>query len=120
MPDCRVTLTECAYDSPSSSARDFRKLTTIVLQAALRDAGTVVCEPIDRFQLDAPANSLSGVLQLLARLRAIPDPPAIRGDWLALTGEIPAAEVQRLRQRLQGLTSGEGMVEVTFDRYEPR
>ncbi len=66
VPDCHVTLTECAYDSPSSSARDFRKLTTIVLRMALRDAGTVVCEPIDRFRLDAPASSLSGLLQLLA------------------------------------------------------
>ncbi len=66
VPDCRVTLTECAYDSPSSSARDFRKLTTIVLRTAVREAGTVVCEPIDRFHLDAPAESLSGVLQLLA------------------------------------------------------
>ena len=67
------------YDSPSSSARDFRKLTTVVLRMALRDAGTVVCEPIDRFRLDAPADSLSGLLQLLARLRAVPDPPAMRG-----------------------------------------
>jgi ribosomal protection tetracycline resistance protein len=120
VPDCRVTLTGCAYDSPSSSARDFRKLTTIVLRMAVRDAGTIVCEPIDRFRLDAPADSLSGLLPLLARLRAVPDPPAIRGDWLTLTGEIPAAEVQRLRHRLPGLTSGEGGVEVTFDRYEPR
>ncbi len=120
VPDCQVTLTECAYDSPSSSARDFRKLTTIVLRMALRDAGTVVCEPIDRFRLDAPASSLSGLLQLLARLRAVPDPPAMHGEWLALTGEIRAAAVQSLRQRLQGLTSGEGVLEVTFDRYEPR
>ena len=82
VPDCHVTLTECAYDSPSSSARDFRKLTTVVLRMALRDAGTVVCEPIDRFRLDAPRTSLSGLLQLLARLRAVPDPPAIDGEWL--------------------------------------
>ncbi|HMK12264.1 MAG TPA: hypothetical protein VK461_11820, partial [Acidimicrobiales bacterium] len=120
VPDGRVTMTECGYDSPSSTARDFRKLTSIVVRAALRKAGTVVCEPIDRFRLDSPADSLAGVLQLLARLRALPDPPEIVGSWSRLEGDIPAVEVQRLRRRLPEMTRGEGVLEVEFDRYEPR
>ncbi|HTN80411.1 MAG TPA: translation factor GTPase family protein [Acidimicrobiales bacterium] len=120
VPDSRITMTDCGYDSPSSTARDFRKLTSVVLRSALQVAGTVVCEPIDRFRLDAPADSLAGVLQLLARLRAVPDPPEIEGRWLRLEGRVPTAEVQRLRQRLPGMTHGEGVLEVEFDRYEPR
>jgi ribosomal protection tetracycline resistance protein len=36
-----------------------------------------------------------------------------------LEGDIPAARVHELRQRLPPLTRGEGIVECTFDRYEP-
>jgi len=32
--DCKVTLTQCGYASPSSTAADFRKLTPLVLMNA--------------------------------------------------------------------------------------
>lgn len=38
---------------------------------------------------------------------------------MTLEGDIPAARVHGLRQQLPTLTRGEGVVEVTFDRYEP-
>ncbi len=120
VPDCHVTMVECGYDSPTSSARDFRKLTGQVLQAAVRDAGTIVCEPIQRFQIDAPETSLGGLLRALARLRAAPDEPVVRAGWLVLTGEIAAAAVPALRRQLHGLTHGEGVLDVAFSRYAPR
>ena len=36
-----------------------------------------------------------------------------------LEGEIPAARVHEFQQRLPGLTRGEGVLEFTFDRYQP-
>jgi ribosomal protection tetracycline resistance protein len=36
-----------------------------------------------------------------------------------LEGEIPAARVHELQQRLPGLTRGEAVVENTFNRYAP-
>jgi ribosomal protection tetracycline resistance protein len=38
---------------------------------------------------------------------------------VTLDGDIPAARVHGLRQQLPTLTRGEGVVEVTFDRYDP-
>ena len=40
--------------------------------AALRQAGTVVCEPVHRFRLELPADTLGALLPALARLRAVP------------------------------------------------
>jgi hypothetical protein len=51
----------------SSTGEDYRKLTPLVLASALQRAGTVVCEPIHRFRLDAPADSLGPLLSVLAR-----------------------------------------------------
>jgi len=116
--DCTVTMTRCGYD-PSSTAGDFRNLTPLVLMRALEQAGTRVYEPMHRFRLDVPAETLGAVLPVLARLRAVPRTPATRGSWYLLEGEIPAARVHELQQALPALTRGEGVLECAFDHYQP-
>ena len=116
--DCTVTVTRCGY-YPSSTAGDFRNLTPLVLMRALEQAGTRVYEPMHRFRLDVPADTLGAVLPVLARLRAVPRTPATRGSWYLLEGEIPAARVHELQQALPALTRGEGVLECAFDHYQP-
>jgi ribosomal protection tetracycline resistance protein len=102
----------------SSTAGDFRGLTPIVLSAALRRAGTTVYEPLHRFELELPADTLGAVLPALARLGAIPDAPVPHGEVCLLQGTLPAANVHALQQQLPGLTRGEGVMESAFERYE--
>ncbi len=71
--DCAVTMTHSGYSPPSSTAGDFRNLTPLVLMSALTEAGTVVCEPIHRFHLESPADTIGHVLSALARLDAVPE-----------------------------------------------
>jgi ribosomal protection tetracycline resistance protein len=115
--DCIVTLTESGYASPVSTAGDFRKLTPLVLMAALQQAGTVVCEPIHRFRLEVPADSLGAVVSVLTRLGAVVLAQELQGTASILEGEITAARVHELQQRVPGLTRGEGVLECDFDRY---
>lgn len=117
--DCTVTVTHSGYVSPSSTAGDFRKLTPLVLMSALKQAGTVVCEPLYRFHLEVPTDTFGHVLAALARLRAVPQTPSVHGSSYVLDGEIPAARVNELQQQLPGLTHGEGVLEYAFARYEP-
>jgi ribosomal protection tetracycline resistance protein len=126
--DCIVTMIESNYSSPDgpastrgplSTAADFRKLTPLVVMQALDQARTVVCEPIDRFHLEVPTDTVGPIRSVLARLRAVPRPPALRGSTCTLEGEIPAARVHELQQRLRAVSRGEGVAEFTFDRYEP-
>ncbi|MBB5939908.1 elongation factor G [Streptomyces zagrosensis] len=129
--DCVVTLTHSGYaarqsnahavfdKSMSSTAGDFRQLTPLVLMAALRQAGTRVYEPMHRFRLEAPADAVGVLLPLLARLGALPRPPAVGDASCLLEGDIPAASVHALEQRLTGLTRGEGVLESAFDSYQP-
>jgi ribosomal protection tetracycline resistance protein len=79
----------------------------------------VVCEPIHRFRLDVPADTLAVVFSALARLGAPVEAPALGEAWATLEGEIPAARIQELRRSLGSLTHGEGVLEVWFDRHEP-
>jgi ribosomal protection tetracycline resistance protein len=120
VPDCTVTMTHSGYDSVMSTAGDFRNLTPLVLMDALRRAGTTVCEPVHRFRVDGVASdALGSLLPLLARLRAVPGAPLAHGSSYTLEGDIPAAQVHALQLQLPTLTSGEGVLESAFDRYEP-
>jgi ribosomal protection tetracycline resistance protein len=129
--DCTVAMTHAGYlgkhglghqyfnKSMSSTGEDFRGLTPLVLMSALQQAGTVVCEPIHRFRLDLPADTLGAILPVLAQLRAVPQAPAMRGSSYLLAGEIPAARVHELQQQLPALTRGDGVLESAFDHYQP-
>ena len=118
--DCAVTMTHSVRlrDFPSSTAGDHRNLTPLVLMRALRRAGTRVYEPMHRFLLEVPADTLGAILPLLARLRAVPGQPVPRGASYLLDGEVPAARVHRLQQQLPALTRGEGVLEAAFDHYQ--
>jgi ribosomal protection tetracycline resistance protein len=129
--DCAVTLTHCGYwarqshshgtfdKSMSSTAGDFRNLTPLVLASALKRAGTGVYEPMHRFHLELPAQTLAAVMPVLARLRAVPGATATRGPSCLLAGELPAARVHELQRQLPALTRGEGVLECAFARYQP-
>ena len=121
--DCTVTMTGCDYQAPprrwpGSTAADFRLLTPLVLMGALKQAGTVVCEPIHRFHLEIPADTFGAMVSALARLRAVPQTQEMRGSSYMLEGEIPAARVHELQQQLPALTRGEGVLECDFDSLQ--
>jgi ribosomal protection tetracycline resistance protein len=79
----------------------------------------VVCEPVHRFHLEIPADTLGAVVSALARLRAVPQTQEMRASLYMLEGEIPAARMHALQLQLRALTRGEGVLEFAFDRYEP-
>jgi ribosomal protection tetracycline resistance protein len=115
--DVRVTVTRTGYTSPMTGARDFRKLLPLVLMRALRRAGTVVCEPIHRFRLDGPADTLGATLGVLGRLGAVPDDPRVGDAEYTVGGLLPAARLRELAEALPGLAHGEAVLESTFDGY---
>jgi ribosomal protection tetracycline resistance protein len=129
--DCVVTMTHSGYaprqshahqkfdKSMSSTGADFRGLTPLVLMAALRRAGTQVQEPIARFRLEIPADTIGPVSPVLAAHRAVPLTSTVRGDAYLLEGHVPVARLHELERALPSPTRGEGVLESTFDSYRP-
>jgi ribosomal protection tetracycline resistance protein len=126
--DCVVTVFDSWYslaDGPPSrrgpmpTAGDFRGLTPIVLQRALARAGTVVCEPVLRVRVEAPAASLGAVIGALARLGAAVEAPIVGERRTVVECLLAAAHLHTLQGRLPGLTGGEGVLESSFAGYRP-
>ena len=117
--DCRVTMTDCGYHAPISTAADFRRLTQLVLATALARAGTWVCEPLSDVTLEVPSPTAPGVVAALGRLGG-----RVRGQFSAMglstvAAVLPAALVRQMQAQLPGLSMGEGILETRFGGYQP-
>ena len=92
--DCAVVMTDSGYwarqshahqkfnKAFSSVAADFRRLAPVVVMAALQQARTQVCEPIDCFTLEVPTRLIDPVISMVSRLGGVPidtqfDDPAV-------------------------------------------
>ncbi len=105
--------------SISSVAADFRNLAPLVVAQALATAGTLVCEPISRYRIEAPADALGGLLATLARSGAALTESSVVDGVGVLEGTISAAHIHAVQQALPGLTGGAGSMESAFERYVP-
>jgi ribosomal protection tetracycline resistance protein len=117
--DCLVTVTDSGYARTGSTARDFRLLTGLVLRAALERADTLVYEPMTRLKVDVPVPSGPGVGKLLGQLMARVDGQFSTATTTTISARVPAANVAEIKQRLPGLTAGQGVLEIDFGGYEP-
>jgi ribosomal protection tetracycline resistance protein len=129
--DFRVTMTSSQYSprqskphqkfdkSISSVAADFRNLAQVVVTAALRRAGTRVCQPIERFELDLPQHAHGAVAALLGPLTALVLDASIADGTARLAGNVPSARIPELAGALPDLTGGEGILVTRFDHYAP-
>jgi ribosomal protection tetracycline resistance protein len=132
IPDARVVLTHTGYwprqsamhqkfnKNVSSVGADFRHLAPVLVHDALRQARTVVCEPVETFRLEIPVAALPVVTVTLARLSGLVTGTEADGTaGLALAGTIPTRNVQRLLAQLPEQTSGEAVFTSEVTHYTP-
>jgi ribosomal protection tetracycline resistance protein len=131
IPDARVVLTHTGYcprqsamhqkfnKNVSSVGADFRYLAPVLIHEALRQARTVVCEPVETFRLEIPAGALPAVTVTIARLSGLITGTGPAAGALALTGTLPTRSVQPLLAQLPEQTSGEGVFTAEVTHYTP-
>jgi ribosomal protection tetracycline resistance protein len=117
--DCRVLLTASGYIGRASTANDFREVTAFLLDGMLKDAGTAVCEPVNRFDVEFPAGTGNAVLKALGEARS-----NIKGQFSTTTtgyvsGFMPTEAVHGFERRLPGLTEGLALFNTEFAEYRP-
>jgi ribosomal protection tetracycline resistance protein len=126
--DCVVSLIECRYSTwdgppskrgPLSTSFDYRKLTPVVVEQALARAGTVVCEPVLRVLLEVPTADAAAVQRVVTRWGAELLSQTGEGDLTRLVVRLVAARLHELQRQLPDLTGGEGVLEPSFDGYQP-
>jgi ribosomal protection tetracycline resistance protein len=117
--DCVVTLVDCGYQRTGSTSGDFRKLTPLVLAAAIREAGVVVCEPMSAIRIEAPVDSGRGIAGVVLGTSGRILGQHSAGERTTIVALVHAGRVHEVQNRIPGLTGGEGVFEASFAGYHP-
>ncbi|ECW7520070.1 elongation factor G [Campylobacter coli] len=117
--DCKICFEYGLYYSPVSTPADFRLLSPIVLEQALKKAGTELLEPYLHFEIYAPQEYLSRAYHDAPRYCADIVSTQIKNDEVILKGEIPARCIQEYRNDLTSFTNGQGVCLTELKGYQP-
>ena len=89
----------------------------MALMKALKAVGTVLREPIFKFNIVAHELFLGKIISELNTRRAKLDNPVFNDSMFRLSGSIPAATLRDLNIKLNSLTSGKLRLNLVFEGY---
>ena len=107
--DLKVCFTYGLYYSPVSTPSDFRHLTPLVFEKALREAETELLEPFMDFELHTPKEYSSRAMYDLQQMRAHIEQIDAENDETILRGRIPVETAKSYQVQLISYTNGKGM-----------
>ena len=117
--DVRVECYEGKYHSVDSSDMAFRNAAAHGLREALKEAGTLVLEPISRLTVTVPAGLQGDVLSDLSTRRGRIGNTSVLDDGRhSIVAMVPEAELTRYVLDLRSLTGGRGSYEAVHDHYD--
>ncbi|NPD48051.1 translation factor GTPase family protein [Lentimicrobium sp. S6] len=116
--DLKITLEEGAHHNIHSKAGDFVIVTPMAIMDGLKNAGSVLLEPMMKFSIEAPEESLGGITSDIMLMRGSFEQPRIENNQMKLEGIFPAATSMDYPIKLAAKTGGRGSLSMVFDHYE--
>jgi len=116
--DLRVCFTYGYYSSPVSTPSDFRHLTPLVFEKALRMAETELLEPFMSFELRIPNENSSRAMYDLQQMRASVERIDTRNNETILYGKIPVETSKSYQIQLVSYTNGKGVFLIEHHDYD--
>lgn len=107
--DCKICFEYGVYYSPVSTPSDFRFLAPIVLEQALKKAGTQLLEPYLSFILFTPQGYFSRAYNDAKKHCAIIETSQSKNDEVIFTGHIPVRCINEYRNTLTLYTNGQAV-----------
>jgi ribosomal protection tetracycline resistance protein len=116
--DIKITLVGGEDHVVHSRAGDFVIATPMAIMDGLRNAGTILLEPIMKFVLKAPEEFLGQIASDLVQMRGSFHQPEILNGFIKMEGLVPAATSLEYATKLAIRTSGRGNILLQLNGYE--
>lgn len=119
--DVSVTLTDGKHHAVDSSDFAFRTAGRMALREAMRRAGPVLLQPIERVEIHVPTIHSGAIVSVVSSLKGqvlgFDRDPSYRG-WDIFRALLPASAAEELVMALGAATQGTAWHEAEFDHYE--
>lgn len=117
--DLKVTLVDGEHHVEHTHPLDFFTATPMGIMDGLRNAGTVLLEPVLEVRISAPQSAFGAITEELTARRAKELTSSFEGERAAVTAHVPAEETFGLQETVSSLTHGRGNYSARLLGYFP-
>ena len=115
--DVRVAVYDGSYHDVDSSEAAFKIAGSIAFQAAFKQAGAVILEPIMKIEVIMPEVNMGDVIGDLNAKRGHINEMRERGGLRIVDAQVPLAEMFGYATNLRSMTQGRGSYTMEFNHY---
>jgi ribosomal protection tetracycline resistance protein len=115
--DVKITLIGGRSTQLATKPSDYRAVTPIAVMDALRDAGTILLEPIQEYEMNISRDEAGIVIKDLVAMRASMDDQVVEGDRFIIKGVIPVATSMEYPVKIASLSQGRSIFKTKFIGY---
>lgn len=116
--DAKITLIDGENHHIHTHPLDFFVATPMALMKGLKNAGTILLEPILYFRIVVPEEFGGKIIGEIINMRGTFDSPIIENGRFIITGTFPVATSLEFPIRLASITSGKGIISTRFHSYQ--
>ena len=116
--DIKITLVDGEHHVSHTHPMDFILATPIGIMDALKNTGTDLMEPMNRFKITYPEEMSGRVIGEIIGMRGTFDSPLIKKGTALMEGRYPVAEGIDFPARFSSVTGGRGTINTFFDGYD--
>ncbi len=117
--DMEIVLVSGRAHAKHTEGGDFRQATYRAVRQGLRQAKSLLLEPLYAFTLEVPPENVGRALADIQRMSGTFDPPQTTDDLTVVTGTAPVAEMSDYMQDVVQYTRGRGRLSCTLKGYAP-
>lgn len=116
--DIKITLVDGEHHVSHTHPMDFILATPIGIMDALKNTGTDLMEPMNRFKITYPEEMSGRVIGEIIGMRGTFDSPLIKKGTALMEGRYPVSEGIDFPARFSSVTGGRGTINTFFDGYD--
>lgn len=116
--DIKITLSAGEDHEIHSRPGDFILATPMGIMDGLMNAGTKLLEPVYRFHIIAPEESLGSIAGDINAMRGVIESPEFEDEMVKISGLVPVATSHNYGIRLSSITKGKGIIRFEFSGYQ--
>ncbi|MBE5935808.1 MAG: GTP-binding protein [Lachnospiraceae bacterium] len=117
--DIKITLVAGKAHLKHTEGGDFRQSTYRAVRQGLRQAKSILLEPIYEYRLEVPTDMVGRAMSDIGLMNGTFKGPDIEGDMSVITGVAPVSKMQGYSREVISYTRGLGNIYYEFKGYEP-